>query len=111
MPSKGSAPEQEAVAQLAQLIINQRGEKWSQRRLQVYAAALKQRMSEIRAHQRQELTGAELFRTIACPVPAAWEDVPEEQQALYNAAVRNFLNEKKAEREVPEQEHQVESSS
>lgn len=99
MSSRGSAKEQEAVAQLAQHIMDQRAERWSQRTLNAYVAALKMRMGEIRVHQRQELSGAELFRTIARRVPVAWEDAPEEERALYNAAVRNFNNECEAEKQ------------
>lgn len=109
--SKGSAKEQKAVVQLAQRIMDQRGEKWSQRRLNIYAAALKQRMDEIRANQQQELTGAELFRTIARLVPVAWEDAPEEERALYNAVVRNFNDECEAEKQEHLRAEPAESGS
>jgi hypothetical protein len=93
MSSKRSTKEQEAVVQLAQLIMDQRGERRSQRVLTAYATALKQRMGEIRADQHQALTGAELFRTIARQVAVAWEDAPEEERALYTTTVQDFISE------------------
>lgn len=64
--------------------------------LHAYAAALSQRMGEIRADQQQELTGADLFRTIARQVPVAWEDASDEERALYTSAVQHFIGEQES---------------
>ena len=64
--------------------------------LATYAAALRQRMREISADQKEELTGADLYRTIARQVPLAWEELPEEERELYTTAVQDFISEQEA---------------
>jgi hypothetical protein len=93
MSAKGSTKEQGAVVQIAQLIMDQRGERKSQRVLAAYAAALLQRMREISADQQHALSGAELFRSIARKVPLTWEELPEGERALYTTAVQDFISE------------------
>ncbi len=51
MSSQESPTEQAAVVQLAQRIMIQRGERWRQRRLNIYAEALRRRTGEIRERE------------------------------------------------------------
>lgn len=87
MVSNGSPQQVTPAVRLASLLMQQRGEIPSQRTLRAYSEALKERVQQLRTEENA--TGAELFRTIPRQDEAAWEAIPQEEQALYDAVVRD----------------------
>jgi hypothetical protein len=104
MKKQKRSHEQEALAQLARLIMSQRGERANPQALATYCRGLKQRMCAIQTDLCREITGADLFITIPRSEPATWESLSEDEQALYTAAVQDFNNHATADQSVHEQE-------